>query len=141
MDALTVANEITPYVTAAVGAYGTAVLTRATDVGADATVGLGQRILQRIRSGREGSAELERLDRAVEEVAEAPGDEDFRAALRAQFKRVLLADPELAAEIAQLLPSRSEVHLTASGEGSIAVQNNSGVVSSGGDARIQWRTT
>ncbi|MFI6725153.1 hypothetical protein NRF20_20340 [Streptomyces sp. R-74717] len=133
MDALTVASEIAPYVTAAVGAYGTAVLTRATDASADATVSLGRRILQRIRGNQQDSAEL---DRAVAEAAEAPEDEDFQAMLRVQIKRALLADAELTADIARLL-SQSSVSLTASGDGSVAVQHNSGVISTGSNAQIQ----
>ena len=50
-----VANEIaalvtdaTPYLTAAAGAYGTAVLVKARDQAAGATVGLGRRLLQRV---------------------------------------------------------------------------------------------
>ncbi|MFC9621017.1 hypothetical protein ACFTXM_13740 [Streptomyces sp. NPDC056930] len=133
MDALTVASEIAPYVTAAVGAYGTAVLTRATDASADATVSLGRRILQRIRGNQQDSSEL---DRAVAEAAEAPEDEDFQAMLRVQIKRALLADAELTADIARLL-SQSSVSLTASGDGSVAVQHNSGVISTGSNAQIQ----
>jgi hypothetical protein len=136
VDALTVANEIAPYVTAAVGAYGTAVLTRATDASADATVSLGQRILQRIRGTQQDPAELDRLDRAVAEAAEAPEDEDFQAMLRVQIKRALLANAELTADIARLL-SQSPVSLTASGDGSVAVQYNSGVISTGSNAQIQ----
>ena len=136
MDALTVASEITPYVSAAIGAYGTAVLTRATDASADATVTLGQRILQRIRGNREESAEPDRLDRALAEAAEAPGDEDFQAMLRVQIKKALLADAELTQDIARLL-SGSSVTLTASGDRSVAVQHNSGIISTGSNARIQ----
>ncbi|MGW9123075.1 hypothetical protein ACWGRV_41945 [Streptomyces sp. NPDC055663] len=133
MDALTVAGEIAPYVTAAVGAYGTAVLTRATDASADATANLGRRILQRIRGNQQDPAEL---DQAVAEAVEAPEDEDFQAMLRVQIKRALLADAELTADIARLL-SQSPVTLTASGEGSVAVQHNSGVISTGSNAQIQ----
>ncbi|MFE4952761.1 hypothetical protein ACFRCW_01295 [Streptomyces sp. NPDC056653] len=136
MDALTVAGEIAPYVTAAVGAYGTAVLTRAADASADATVTLGQRILQRIRGSQEGAEGSDRFDRAVAEAAEAPGDEDFQAMLRVQIKRALLADAELTADITRLL-SQSPVSFTASGDGSVAVQHNSGVISTGSNAQIQ----
>lgn len=133
VDALTIAGEVGPYVSAAVGAYGTAVLTRATDVGADATVGLGRRVLQRIRGSQQDPADL---DRAVAEAAESPDDEDFQAMLRVQIKRALLADPDLTAEVAQLL-TESSVSLTASGDGAVAVQHNSGVISTGDNARIQ----
>ncbi|MGW3564510.1 hypothetical protein ACWDSL_11550 [Streptomyces sp. NPDC000941] len=133
MDALLVANQLAPYVTAAVGAYGTAALTRAADAGADATVSLGQRILQRLR-GREESREG--IDEAVQDLAAAPEDEDFQAALRARIKRALLADAELTAELARLLPAGG-TSFTASGQGAVAVQHNSGIISTGSDATIQ----
>lgn len=136
VDALTVAGEIAPYVTAAVGAYGTAVLTLATDASADATVGLGRRILQRIRGNQEDPADLDRLEQAVAEAAQAPEDEDFQAMLRVQIKKALLADAELTADIARMV-SESSVSFTASGEGAVAVQHNSGVISTGSNAQIQ----
>ena len=40
--------DATPYVTAAVGAYGGAVLAKLRDEAADATVGVGRRLLQRV---------------------------------------------------------------------------------------------
>ncbi|MGW8889972.1 hypothetical protein [Streptomyces sp. NPDC055749] len=139
MDALTVAGEIAPYVTAAVGAYGTAVLTLAADTSADATVGLGRRILQRIRGNEEDPAGLDRLDQAVAEAAQAPEDEDFQAMLRVQIKKALLADAELTADIARMVSESavSSVSFTASGEGAVAVQHNSGVISTGSNAQIQ----
>ncbi len=41
------------------------------------------------------------------DVAQNPEDEDSQAALRVQLKKILSADPELAAEIAQILQSES----------------------------------
>ena len=49
-----VAAEMVPYVTTALSAYGGAVLSKAEDDVADATVGFGRRLLQRI-FGREKS--------------------------------------------------------------------------------------
>ena len=133
MDALMVAGQITPYVASAVTAYGTAVLTRATDAGAEATVSLGQRIIQRIWHRTPHRAELEQ---AVQDIVNVPQDEDFQAALRAQIKRALLADPHLTAELASLLPASTDT-FTASGKGSVAVKHNSGIISTGNDASIQ----
>jgi hypothetical protein len=49
MDVAELAGEVTPFVTAAIGAYGSAVITKAEDLvvdeAADSTVGLGRRIL------------------------------------------------------------------------------------------------
>lgn len=110
-----------PAVSAAAGAYGVAVLTRAQDAAADATVGLGQRIVQAVwrRAGETGRAELER---AVVEHAGDPEDPDTVAALRTVLKRALRDDPALREELAALVPvpTAGSVAITASGTRSIA---------------------
>ncbi|WP_405931828.1 hypothetical protein [Streptomyces sp. NBC_00827] len=111
-----------PYLTTAVGAYGVAVLTRAEDAAVDATANLGRRMLQAVwhRRDAQGRAELEA---AVQDTAEAPGDEDAAAALRQQVKRALREDAELLAELARILPAGGEtMNVTASGERSIAAK-------------------
>lgn len=47
-DVATLVTEAAPYVTAAVGAYGEAVLAKVRDDAADATVGVGRRLPQRV---------------------------------------------------------------------------------------------
>ncbi|MCP9958739.1 hypothetical protein [Streptomyces sudanensis] len=131
MDALAITNDVVPYVTAAIAAYGSAVVTRTTDTAADATVSLGQRIVQRLWSREE---DREGLEQAIDEVAEDPQDDDAQAALRVQVRRILRQDSELAAELARLLPARS---FTASGNGSVAVEANNGIISTGDGATIQ----
>ncbi|MEV0096994.1 hypothetical protein [Streptomyces sp. NPDC050738] len=133
VDAIVLANQVVPYVTAAVQSYGTAVLTRASGAGADATVSLGTRILQRIWRREESRAAVEG---AVDDAVANPEDEDFQAALRAQIKRVLRADAELAAELEGLLPPAG-VSITASGDGAVAAQRNEGVISTGDNATIR----
>ncbi|MFD3928634.1 hypothetical protein [Streptomyces sp. NPDC058614] len=111
-----------PYLTTAVGAYGVAVFARAEDAAVDATANLGRRMLQAVwrRRDAQGRAELEA---AVQDTADAPGDEDAAAALRQQVKRALREDAELLAELARMLPAGGEtVHVTASGERSIAAK-------------------
>ncbi|MFF0225320.1 hypothetical protein [Streptomyces sp. NPDC004629] len=112
-----------PAVTAAVGAYGAAVLTRTQDAAADATVNLGQRILQAVwRRGNEtGRAELERV---VDEAADEQDDTYTAAVLGRLLKRALQDDPELRDELTALLPAppAGTVNITASGERSIAAQ-------------------
>ncbi|MEM6399042.1 MAG: hypothetical protein AAF757_02260 [Cyanobacteria bacterium P01_D01_bin.116] len=49
----------------------------------------------------------EAAQEAARDVAKNPEDEDSQAALRVQLKKILEADPELAAEIAQILQSES----------------------------------
>ncbi|URN16355.1 MULTISPECIES: hypothetical protein [Streptomyces] len=131
MDALAITNDVVPYVTAAVAAYGSAVVTRTADTAVDATVSLGQRIVQRLWSREE---DREGLEQAIDEVAEDPQDDDAQAALRVQVRRILRQDSELAAELARLLPARS---FTASGDGSVAVEANNGIISTGDGATIQ----
>ncbi|GAA3572679.1 hypothetical protein GCM10022419_062000 [Nonomuraea rosea] len=95
-DLATLVADVMPYVTAAVSAYGGAVLARAQENAADATVGLGRKILQRI-FGVE-STEGETLE-AIAELAEDPDSAD----LQARIRKALDADPNLAAEVAQMV--------------------------------------
>ncbi|MGW6961748.1 hypothetical protein [Streptomyces chartreusis] len=113
-----------PYLTSAVGAYGVAVLTRTQDVAADATVGLGQRILQLVwrRGDEAGRGELERV---VDEAADEHDDAYSTAVLGRLLKRALQDDAGLREELAALLPAPAagSVTITASGERSIAAQH------------------
>lgn len=113
-----------PAVTAAASAYGAGVLTRAEDVAADATVSLGQRILQLVwrRRDEAGRAELERV---VDEAADEQDDAYTTAVLSRLLKRALQEDPELREELSGLLPAPAAgtVNITASGTRSIAGQH------------------
>ncbi|MGY6023749.1 hypothetical protein [Streptomyces spinosirectus] len=117
-------EQASPYLTAAVGAYGAAVLTRAQNVAADVTVGLGQRILQLLWHGRgeEGRAELERV---VSEAADEQSDAYTSAVLGRLLRHALQDDAGLRQELAALLPAQAAgtVTITASGERSIAAQH------------------
>ncbi|MFE7410432.1 hypothetical protein [Streptomyces laurentii] len=121
-----------PAMTAAVGAYGAAVLTRAAGAAADATVGLGQRILQAVwrRRDEAGQAELERV---VDEAADENDEEFSRVTLGRLLRRALEDDPELRRDLAALLPAptTTTVHVTASGDRSVAAQHISGTVITG----------
>jgi hypothetical protein len=72
---------------------------------------------------------------AADDVANHPDDEDARAALRLQLKKLLSEDPALGQQVARLLEQRSgpsiEVH--ASGERSVAAYNVSNSTISTGD--------
>lgn len=124
-----------PAVSAAVGAYGVAVLTRAQDAAADATVSMGQRIVQTVWRRGDDSERAE-LERAVSEHAEDPDDPDTAVGLRATLKRALRDDAELRDELAELfpLPSAGMVNVTASGERSIAAQNIGTAITGDGHA-------
>ena len=117
------AQQAGPVVTAAVSAYGAAVLTRAQDAAADATVGVGQRILQAVwrRGDEAGRAELESV---VDEAVDERDDLYTTAVLVRLLKRALQDDRELQEELTALLPvpAAGTVTITASGERSIAAQ-------------------
>jgi len=99
-DVATIATEMTPYITAAVGAYGGAVLAKVRDDAADATVGLGRRLLQKV-FGRHGEAEP--LPVVLAELVDDPDDGDALAACRMEIRRALTADPALAAAVREML--------------------------------------
>jgi hypothetical protein len=122
--------QVTPYLTAAIGAYGAAVLQRAEGDAADATVGLGRQVLQRIFGSR---AAGEELPEPVADVVADPGDEDAAAALRLAVRKALAADPELRADVAGLLAAGG-VSVTAAGDRSVAAQTITGIAATGDNA-------
>lgn len=94
-----IADDVMPYVTEAIGAYGGAVLAKTNELAAGSNVARGTRVLQRIFGrGDTGSR------RAIEQVAADPGDD---LALRLAILEAFAADPSLAGEIAAMLPARS----------------------------------
>jgi hypothetical protein len=120
------------FVIAAVREFGAAVLEHAQDDAADATVGLGRRVLQRIFGTR---AAGEQVPEPVADVAADPQDEDAVAALRLAIRKALAADPKLHADVEAMLASAG-VSVTASGERSIAAQTISGVAATGDNTTI-----
>jgi len=94
------AAEMTPYISAAVSAYGGAVLAQVRDDAADATVGLGRRLLQKIFGHR---TEAGALPGPLADLAEDPQDGDALAAVRLAVRKALDADPALAAEVREML--------------------------------------
>jgi len=127
MDASTT-DAVVSALTAAIGTYGREVLVRVEESAGDATAHLGLKLLARLRrgNGKTGAA----VDEAVADVAQNPGDEDFHAALRAQVKKALSRDPELARDLAGLL-GQAGVTVTATGDGAVAIGHNAGIVSTG----------
>jgi hypothetical protein len=113
-----------PAVTAAVGAYGVAVLTRAQDAAAEATVGLGQRILQLVWRRRDEAGRSE-LERVVGEAADEGDDAYSAAVLGRLLRRALQDDPGLREELSAMVPAPAAgtVTITAAGERSIAAQH------------------
>jgi hypothetical protein len=139
MDLAELARQALPYLVSAITAYGGSVLSKTEDAvgeaAADAAVGLGRRLLQRILRREESRPAIEA---AVADVVAAPQDEDFAMALRAQLKKVLAADPELASDVASLLKgAESTATVTASGKRAIAAHTISGVAATGDNTKIQ----
>jgi hypothetical protein len=126
-EVVSLAAEVAPYASAAVGAYGGAVLSKVRDEAADATVGLGRRLLQRIFGTRR---EDEALPGPVADVVADPADDDALAALRLAIRKELAASPQLQGEV-RLMLTQAGVRVTAAGERSVAAQVISGVVATG----------
>ncbi|WP_034260375.1 hypothetical protein [Actinospica robiniae] len=125
---------------AALGAIGHKALTDAEDDAAKGIVGLGHKLLARLRR-RGGSTDPARaqLEAAAVDVANAPDDEDFRAALRGQVKKALAGtdsvdDPSLVEDLTKLLEAAG-VQVSAEGAGSVAVHHNEGIISTGKHAK------
>ena len=131
-DAVSMVAEMTPYVTGALGAYGAAVLVRARDEAADATIGLGRRLLQRIFGVQK---EGEQLPEPLREVAADPQDHDALSVLRLRIRKELAADSQLAADVRTMLTSVG-IAVTASGERAIAAQVINAPAATGDNATI-----
>jgi ABC-type glycerol-3-phosphate transport system substrate-binding protein len=98
-EVATLAAEVVPYASAA-AAYGGAVLAKVRDDAADATVGLGRRLLQRIFGTRNVD---EPLPGPVADVVADPADEDALAALRLAVRKALAADSGLQDQVRDML--------------------------------------
>ena len=117
----TLVTDATPYLTAAAGAYGTAVLVKAKDQAADATVGLGRRLLQRVFGQKKPD---EPLPAPLAAFVAAPGDPDVLGAVRLAIRQVLESDAAMLAEFRHLLaePPASTVtqHINAARDAYVA---------------------
>ena len=123
------ANAVVPYVTAAAGAYGSAVLTKLQEQSADATVRTGGSLLRRLLRPEKSAPALEA---AVLDLAEDTEDPDRQGALRLQIRKVLAEDDDLRAEISDVLKSAGAT-VTASGDRSVAVNTATDSIISTGD--------
>lgn len=99
-EVATLAAEMTPYVSAAMGAYGGAVLVKVRDEAADVTVGLGRRLLQRVFGSRD---EDDALPDPLAALAADPNDGDALAAVRLAIRQALANDADLQAEVRSML--------------------------------------
>lgn len=106
-DVMSLATEMTPYMSAAAGAYGGAVLAKMRDDAADATVGLGRRMLQRVFGPRSAG---EPLPTPLNDLVADPYDDDALGAVRLAVRKVLAADPMLEAEVRSMLAGTGRVN-------------------------------
>ena len=126
------AAQLMSYVIAAIRAYGGAVLQTTQDDAAEATVGLGRRVLQRIFGTR---AAGEQCPSRWPMWRPTRGDQDAAAALRLAIRKALAADPRLRADVEGMLASAG-VSVTAAGERSIAAHTITGVAATGDNTTI-----
>ncbi|MEV0389545.1 hypothetical protein [Nonomuraea sp. NPDC050643] len=125
------ANDVMPYVTAAINAYGAGVLAKTSELAANTDVARGSRILQRL-FGRGDTYSRQVIGRVA---GAKPDDEPSRAELRLAIVAAFQADPHLNREVAAMLP---RVAVTASGDRSVAVGgDNSGVIITGDNNRVE----
>jgi hypothetical protein len=123
------AANVVPYVSAAAAAYGGAVLVKARDDAADATVTVGRRLLQRIFGARD---EGELVPEAVADVITDPADEDGLAALRLAVRKALASDAGLYSEVQDML-TQAGVSVAGNVSNSISGGTFNGPVTQGRD--------
>jgi hypothetical protein len=132
IEVTTLAGQLMSFVLAAVKAYGGKVLEDTQDDAAEATAGLGRRVLQRIFGRRRAG---EPLPEPLADAAADPQDEDAAAALRLAIRKVLAADPALRGEVEGMLAGVG-VTVTAAGERSIAAHTITGVAATGDNTTV-----
>ena len=108
-EVASIAVEMTPYVSAAFGAYGGAVLAKVRDDAADATVGLGRRLLQRV-FGRRNSEEP--LPGPLADLAADPDDAMALSAVTYAIRKALEADAAMLAAVRTILASAAPRSVT-----------------------------
>jgi tetratricopeptide (TPR) repeat protein len=95
-------EQITPYINAAVRAYGARVLDAHTDTQADAPTEFGRRLLAEIYAVL---SEKGQLPEAVERLIADPEDSEAREALESEVQRTLFDDPWIETVVSDMLVS------------------------------------
>jgi hypothetical protein len=127
-DSVQLVNDAAPYVVSALSAYGGAVLAKTKEEAANATVGIGRRLTRRIfGTRREGDP----VPKVLADVIQDPSDPDYVGALRVAMRDALAADRDLADQVRAILATAGGTAVTASGERSVAVATNSGIIATG----------
>ena len=132
VEVAALAAQLMSYVITAVRAFGDRVLNKAQDDAAEATIGLGRHVLQKVFGTRKVG---EPLPEPLADVVADPQDEDAMAALRLAIRKALGADPQLQAEVEQMLGGVG-ITVTAAGERSIAAQAITGIAVTGDNTTI-----
>ena len=125
MDPMTVATAATPFLFRAVEALGEKVWDKTSEAVADETVGFGRRLLARLlgrhhesgaEAGVESGSDVEVFAgtgsqlvvvEAVKDLVADPGDQDAQGALRLAVRKLLAADPQLMAEVSELMQKQA----------------------------------
>lgn len=122
-------SAISPYVTAAVAAYGTAVLEKATDHSAEAGVTWGRKMLRRVF----GTREEPDVPGPIRDLADRPDDSDLLRTVRSLIVEAMQRDDVLLSDIRNLLiaatrevlpPSSSSVTASAADRAQQVVQGH-----------------
>lgn len=119
-------------VSAAAATYGRNVLGHGEVAAEQATVRLGRRLLERLRRNPASDTQI---SRAVLAVADDPEDEGYTAVLRAKVEMALGREDGLAGDLAALLAESGVGPATVSGDRSVRMRTNHGIVSLGDNVR------
>jgi hypothetical protein len=129
-----VVGQIVPAIVTEVETFGADVLDRVQSAGVDVAMSLGQRVLAWLL---EHALHRGSLETAVTDLAENSQDPDTIAALRLQIRKVLVQSPELALELADMLPPAPQA--TATGPRSVAIAgDNSAPIITGEHSSIDY---
>jgi hypothetical protein len=145
LTAIAAATAATNLIVKAAQTLGEKLLDKATDAAGDEGVSLARRLLDRLlhrasTTGDDAKAERTQgaLREALDELASSPADEDAAAAIRMTIRRRLEQDPQLLAEVRDLLATPQAAATAAPGARSVAIGgDNSGVVVTGDSNTVQ----
>lgn len=101
-DIATLVADASPYLTAAVAAYGMKVLEDIRDDMASGTVDLGRRLLQRVFGHKKPG---EPLPMPLLQVVSTPDDFDALGALRLEIRQQLTAHADMLSDVREILAS------------------------------------
>lgn len=104
----TVATDAMPYVIAAAGTYGGAVLSKTRDKTTNGMVDAGARLLERVF----GRREPDELPEPLADVVADPDDEDLSTALKVKIRKTLEHDPAMLEDVRAIVAEAPRVSVT-----------------------------